>query len=165
MIRLILAILILFGTAVPQEKKEHPLQYEEVIEGLDFEDVKLLLKTALDGRNMNVLGVIDVSTEKPRYSYMLVCNLSYAEKIFREFPELGVMAPCRIYIYEREDGSVVVGFVNVDTLLRVFEKDLSQQAKELFKKADQDVKSAIKEVKGAPLPRTTPNTSRTRSRR
>ena len=146
--KLLLILLIFTSLLIAQEKKEHPLQYEEVIEGMDFEDVKLLLKTALDGRNMNVLGVVDVSTEKPRFSYMLVCNLSYAEKIFREFPQLGVMAPCRIYLYEREDGSVVVGFINVDTLLKVFKKDLSDQAKELFKKADQDVKSAIREVKG-----------------
>ena len=146
--KLLLILLIFTSLLVAQEKKEHPLQYEEVIEGMDFEDVKLLIKTALDGRNMNVLGVVDVSTEKPRFSYMLVCNLSYAEKIFREFPQLGVMAPCRIYLYEREDGSVVVGFINVDTLLKVFKKDLSDQAKELFKKADQDVKSAIREVKG-----------------
>ncbi len=146
--KLLLLLLIFTSLLVAQERKEHPLQYEEVIEGMDFEDVKLLLKTALDGRNMNVLGVVDVSTEKPRFSYMLVCNLSYAEKIFREFPQLGVMAPCRIYLYEREDGSVVVGFINVDTLLKVFKKDLSDQAKELFKKADRDVKSAIREVKG-----------------
>ena len=146
--KLLLLLLIFTSLLVAQERKEHPLQYEEVIEGMHFEDVKLLLKTALDGRNMNVLGVVDVSTEKPRFSYMLVCNLSYAEKIFREFPQLGVMAPCRIYLYEREDGSVVVGFINVDTLLKVFKKDLSDQAKELFKKADRDVKSAIREVKG-----------------
>ncbi len=131
-----------------QDKGKHPLQYEEVIEGMDFEDVKLLLKTALDGRNMNVLGVIDVATDKPRFSYMLVCNLSYAEKIFREFPQLGVMAPCRIYLYERKDGSVAVGFINVKTLLRVFDEELSEEAKKLFIKADEDVKGAIKEVKG-----------------
>lgn len=146
--RFLALFLAAFLIALAQNGKEHPLRYEEVIEGMDFEDVKLLLKTALDGRNMNVLGVVDVSTEKPRYSYMLVCNLSYAEKIFREMPQLGVMAPCRIYLYEREDGAVVVGFINVDTLLKVFEKDLSARAKEVFRKADGDVKSAIKEVKG-----------------
>ncbi len=146
--KLLILILLALALSIAQDKKEHPLQYEEVIEGIDFEDVKLLLKTALDGRNMNVLGVIDVSAEKPRFSYMLVCNLSYAEKIFREFPQLGVMAPCRIYLYEKKDGSVVVGFVNVDTLLKVFGKYLSPQAKEFFRKADNDVRSAIKEVKG-----------------
>ncbi len=146
--RFLILIFVLFAFLTAQEEKKHPLRYEEAIEGLDFEDVKLLLKTALDGRNMNVLGVVDVSTEKPRYSYMLVCNLSYAEKIFREFPEMGVMAPCRIYLYEREDGSVVVGFVNVETLLKVFADKLSPQAKEVFRKADRDVRSAIKEVKG-----------------
>ena len=146
--KVLLLIIALLTLSIAQDGKKHPLRYEEVIEGLDFEDVKLLLKTALDGRNMNVLGVIDVSMEKPRYTYMLVCNLSYAEKIFRELPQLGVMAPCRIYLYEREDGSVVVGFINVETLLKVFDKELSPKAKEIFRKADRDVKSAIREVKG-----------------
>ncbi|RLJ71448.1 uncharacterized protein (DUF302 family) [Hydrogenivirga caldilitoris] len=146
---LLLCLTLFLALSFSQEgKPKHRLQYEEVIQGMDFEDVKLLLKTALDGRNMNVLGVIDVATEKPRFSYILVCNLSYAERIFREFPQLGVMAPCRIYLHEREDGSVAVGFVNVKTLLKVFDKYLSPQAKELFLKADNDVKSAIKEVKG-----------------
>ncbi len=147
--KLLTALLLILSFVLAQEGgKKHPLRYEEVVEGLDFEDVKLLLKTALDGRNMNVLGVVDVSTEKPRYAYMLVCNLSYAEKIFREFPELGVMAPCRIYLYEREDGSVGIGFVNVETLLKIFADRLSPKAKEIFRKADEDVRSAIKEVKG-----------------
>ncbi len=144
----LIVLILLTAISFSEERKENSLMYEEVIEGMDFEDVKLLLKTALDGKNMNVLGVIDVSTEKPRYSYMLVCNLSYAEKIFRELPQLGVMAPCRIYLYEREDGSVVIGFINVPVLLRIFDKYLSEQAKEVFKKADNDVKSAIREVKG-----------------
>ena len=147
--RLFLVLVLSFlAVSFSEERPKHPLQHEEVIEGLDFEDVKLLLKTALDGRNMNVLGVIDVSTEKPHFTYMLVCNLSYAEKIFREMPQLGVMAPCRIYLYEREDGSVAVGFINVKTMLRLFDKKLSERAKKLFLKADEDIKSAIKEVRG-----------------
>jgi len=43
---------------------------------------------------------------------------------------------------------VVVGFINVKTLLRVFDEELSEEAKKLFLKADEDVKGAIKEVKG-----------------
>ena len=149
MIRVILVLILFVASfSFPQEREKHPLQYEEVIKGMDFEDVKLLLKTALDGRNMNVLGVVDVAKEKPRFSYMLVCNLSYAEQIFREMPQLGVMAPCRVYLYERKDGSVAVGFINVDTLLRLFGKKLSKEAKEVFKKADREVKDAIKEVRG-----------------
>lgn len=146
--RLLALLLVVSLLALAQNGEKHPLRYEDIIKGMDFEDVKLLLKTALEGRNMNVLGVVDVSTEKPRYSYMLVCNLSYAEKIFREMPELGVMAPCRIYLYEREDGSVAVGFINVKTLLKVFGKYLSPRAKKVFRKADEAVRSAIKEVKG-----------------
>jgi uncharacterized protein (DUF302 family) len=123
-------------------------EYEEKIEGMDFEDVKLLLKTALDGRNMNVLDVIDVSTEPPRFSIFLVCNLSYAEKILPDMPEFGTIAPCRIYMYEDKDGNVIVGYINIPTLLKIYQKFLTKDAVDIFKVADDDIKEAIKEAKG-----------------
>ncbi len=123
-------------------------EYEEKIEGMDFEDVKLLLKTALDGRNMNVLDVIDVSTEKPRFSIFLVCNLSYAEKILPDMPEFGTIAPCRIYMYEDRDGNVIIGYINIPTLVKIYQKFLTKEAVDIFNVADDDIKGAIKEAKG-----------------
>ncbi len=123
-------------------------EYEEKIEGMDFEDVKLLLKTALDGRNMNVLDVIDVSTEPPRFSVFLVCNLTYAQDILPDMPEFGTIAPCRIYLYEDKDGNVIVGYINIPTLLKIYKKFLDEKAVKVFKVADEDIKAAIKETKG-----------------
>ncbi len=145
---ILIVIAILCSFTLAQEEKKHPLRYEKTIQGVDFEDVKILFRSALEGLNMNVLGVVDISTEKPRFSYFLVCNLSYAEKIFREFPQLGVMSPCRVYLYEKEDGSVVVGFVNVETLLKLFGEKLSPEARKVFRRADSDIKTAIREVEG-----------------
>ena len=123
------------------------LLYKETIEGIPFDDVKILLKTALDGKNMNVLEIIDIS-QKPKMTVFYVCNLSYGEKILRKFPEFGTIAPCRIYILEKPDGSVEVGYINIENLIKAFRRYLSPEAIEVFRKADKDIKEAIREVKG-----------------
>ncbi|ADO45893.1 protein of unknown function DUF302 [Hydrogenobacter thermophilus TK-6] len=120
----------------------------DTIKGMSFEDAKTLLKTALDGVNMNILGVEDIRKETPKYSFMLACNLTYGEKILREFPHFGTLAPCRVYLYEKPDGSVGVGYINIQTLIKLYGKHLHRDAVEVFEKADRDIKSAIKEVKG-----------------
>ncbi|WP_340690187.1 DUF302 domain-containing protein [Hydrogenobacter thermophilus] len=120
----------------------------DTIKGMSFEDAKTLLKTALDGVNMNILGVEDIKKETPKYSFMLACNLTYGEKILREFPHFGTLAPCRVYLYEKPDGSVGVGYINIQTLIKLYGKHLHRDAVEVFEKADRDIKSAIKEVKG-----------------
>ncbi|AAC07640.1 DUF302 domain-containing protein [Aquifex aeolicus] len=141
--RKFLIVLLLPLLVLAQEK----MLYKEKIEGIPYEDVKILLKTALDGKNMNVLAVQDVS-QKPRMTVFYVCNLSYGEKILRTFPEFGALAPCRIYILEKEDGSVEVGYINIPNLVKGFRKYLTPQAQEVFLQADKDIKEAIKEVKG-----------------
>lgn len=126
--------------------KDKTLLYKETIKGMDFEEVKLLLKSALDGKNMNVLAITDVS-EKPRMTIFYVCNLSYGEKILRKLPEFGAMAPCRIYILEKPDGSVEIGYINIPGLVKTFRKYLGKEEREVFMQADKDIKEAIKEIK------------------
>lgn len=118
------------------------------IKGMSFDDVKTLLKSSLDGVNMNILAVEDVRKESPKYSFMLACNLTYGDKILKEFPHFGTLAPCRIYLYEKPDGSVGIGYINIQTLIRLYGKHLHRDTVEVFEKADKDIKSAIKEVKG-----------------
>ncbi|MFN3813350.1 MAG: DUF302 domain-containing protein [Aquificaceae bacterium] len=116
--------------------------------GLSFDDAKMLLKTSLDGINMNILSIEDIRLQTPKYSFMLACNLTYGERVLRDFPQFGTLAPCRVYIYEKPDGTVGVGYVNIQTLIKLYRRHLPKEAVEVFEKADQDIKSAIKEVKG-----------------
>jgi len=142
-----LLLVLLLSFVIAQERKSHPLQREEVMRGIDFEEVKRLLKTAFERRNMDVLELVDVSKEGRRFSYMLLRSPSYMGNVLGEFPQLGVLFPWRVYLYEREDGSVVVGCVNVDTLLRLFGKDLSEEAKGLLRKMNEEIRSGIMEVR------------------
>ncbi|MCX8164351.1 MAG: DUF302 domain-containing protein [Aquificaceae bacterium] len=121
--------------------------YEEVVEGLDFDTFKTLYKTSLDGVNMNILDVMDIRKESPKFSIFLACNLSYGEAILRDVPQFGTLAPCRVYLYEK-DGKVTAGYINIPLLLRMYGKHLSKENAEIFKKADQDIKQALKEAKG-----------------
>ena len=124
------------------------LVYEEEVKNLAYDDFKILFKTSLDGVNMNVLDVLDVSEESPKFSIFLACNLSYGEAILKDIPQFGTLAPCRVYVYEKPDGSVGVGYINIPFLLKSYEKHMSKEKAEIFRKADQDIKSAIKEAKG-----------------
>ncbi len=140
-----LFLLLLFPFLLIAQDK-NLLLYKETIKDMDFEEVKLFLKSALDGKNMNVLAVTDIS-DKPRMTVFYVCNLSYGEKILRKFPEFGAIAPCRIYILEKSDGSVEVGYINIPGLVKTFRKYFGKEEIEVFMQADKDIKEAIKEVK------------------
>jgi|UniRef100_A0A7C2YWJ6 uncharacterized protein (DUF302 family) len=139
------------STNKPRLPKAPPIKddlvYEEIIEGLDFDTFKTLYKTSLDGANMNILDVMDIRQESPKLSIFLACNLTYGEAILKDIPQFGTLAPCRVYMYEKE-GKVVTGYINIPFLLKTYGKHLSKENAEIFKKADQDIKRALKEAKG-----------------
>ena len=124
------------------------LVYQEEVKSLGFDDFKMLFKTSLDGVNMNVLDVLDVSKEAPKFSIFLTCNLSYGEAILKDIPQFGTLAPCRVYLYEKPDGSVMVGYINIPFLLKSYSRYLKEDKAQIFRRADEDIKSAIKEAKG-----------------
>jgi uncharacterized protein (DUF302 family) len=97
---------------------------------------------------MNVLDVIEVSQDSPKFSIFLTCNLSYGEAILKDIPQFGTLAPCRLYTYEKPNGTVGVGYINIPFLLQTYSKHLKEDKANIFRKADQDIKSAIKEAKG-----------------
>ncbi len=128
--------------------KKASFETSYTLKGLSFDDAKMFLKTSLDGVNMNILSVEDIRMQTPKYSFMLACNLTYGERILRDFPQFGTLAPCRIYLYEKPDGTVGVGYVNIQTLIKLYRRHLPKEAIEVFEKADKDIKAAIKEVSG-----------------
>ncbi|MEN3028485.1 MAG: DUF302 domain-containing protein [Aquificaceae bacterium] len=130
---------------VPPMRAE--LVQEEVVEGLDFDTFKTLYKTSLDGVNMNILDIMDIRKESPKFSLFLACNLSYGEAILQDVPQFGTLAPCRVYLYEKE-GKIVTGYINIPLLLKLYRKHLGKEKAEVFRKADRDIKQAPKEAKG-----------------
>ncbi|MEJ7621380.1 MAG: DUF302 domain-containing protein [Aquificaceae bacterium] len=134
--------------AIPQvPAMKEDLVHEDVIEGLDFDTFKTLYKTALDGVNMNILDIMDIREDSPKFSIFLACNLSYGEAILKDIPQFGTLAPCRVYLYEK-DGKVITGYINIPFLLKTYGRHLSKENAEIFLRADQDIKQALKEAKG-----------------
>ncbi|MDW8095456.1 MAG: DUF302 domain-containing protein [Aquificaceae bacterium] len=130
---------------LPPMKEE--LVREDMVENLDFETFKTLYKTSLDGVNMNILDIMDIRKESPKFSVFLACNLSYGEAILKDVPQFGTLAPCRLYLYEKE-GKIVTGYINIPLLLKMYGKHLGKENAEVFRKADQDIRQALKEAKG-----------------
>ncbi|HIQ30765.1 MAG TPA: DUF302 domain-containing protein [Aquifex aeolicus] len=124
--------------------RAHPLQWEEVLEGASFGKVKELLVEELETAGFEVVGVLDVSGERPRLSYILFRCM---EEVLGKLPQLGAMMPCRVYIHEREDGSTVVGSLNMDTAGRVFGKHLSPEEERLIRDTGVRIRRAVERLR------------------
>jgi hypothetical protein len=78
-------------------------------------------------------------SEKP-YLYLLnFC--AYAPRV-PELPEILLLLPCRIYITEA-NGATLLGTFNHETLLKVFEKDLTRESSEKIRKFGEKVRNII----------------------
>ncbi len=135
--KLLLILLIGFIFSAPK------LYYETPLENMDFETARVFLKEFLMEANMRVLGEEEASK---KFAIFYACNLTYGEKILSKFPYFGTLAPCRVYLYEK-NGKVFVGFINIDTLLKFFGEFMDKEAVETFKKAQRDLLKVVEELK------------------
>lgn len=73
-------------------------------------DVKKTLKEKLD---------VDVS----RYKILGACNPSFAHKALLAEPDVGLLLPCNVIVYESEDGVTHVAAINAEAMLGVVDRD------------------------------------------
>jgi uncharacterized protein (DUF302 family) len=87
---------------------------------LSFEEALARLPEALKKEGFGVITQIDMQeTLKaklgvafPRYRIFGACNPSLAHQALLENPEIGVLLPCNVVLFEREDGRVRLGAVD-----------------------------------------------------
>lgn len=127
---------------VPPPKED--LVSEALVEGLGYDEFLTLYKSSLEGKNMNVLDVINLA---PNYNVLLACNLSYGEKILRNFPQFGTLAPCRIYV-KQEDKGIRIGYINIPLLVKLYGKQIGEEGTKIFQKAQEDLQGALEEATG-----------------
>jgi uncharacterized protein (DUF302 family) len=84
------------------------------------------VKEALVAEGFGVLCEIDISQklkekleiEFYRYLILGACNPSRARQALEEEPDLGLLLPCNVVVYERE-GRVVVSAIDADKMLSI----------------------------------------------
>lgn len=111
----------------------------------NIDDLSVLFKTSLEGINLNILDEMSLDGGKLRVYF--VCNLTYGSKIFTSIPQFGVLAPCRLNLYGKDDGSLFVSMINIQTFLKIFEKVLTTEQKEIFLSIDKDIKDILNDLR------------------
>ena len=117
--------------------KKVELSYDEALEKVTVElkkegfgvlteiDVKKTLKEKLD---------VDV----PRYKILGACNPPFAHKALEAEPEVGLLLPCNVIVYESEDGLTNVAAINAEAMLSIVGRDdiqpLAEEVNERLKR-------------------------------
>ncbi|MFP4530745.1 MAG: DUF302 domain-containing protein [Halodesulfurarchaeum sp.] len=92
-----------------------------------FEEILDAVTTQLGDEGFGVLSDIDVQAtfekkldvERGKYRILGTCNPPLAHEGISAEPDLGALLPCNVVIYETDDGGVVVGAADPETLLEV----------------------------------------------
>jgi len=117
--------------------KQVDLSYDEALDKVTVElkkegfgvlteiDVKKTLKEKLD---------VDVS----RYKILGACNPPFAHKALEAEPEVGLLLPCNVIVYESADGLTNVAAINAHAMLSIIGRDdiepIAQEVNERLKR-------------------------------
>ena len=93
---------------------------------LSYEDAVAKTRSALQEQGFGVLSEIDMQAklkeklgvDTQRYVILGACNPPLAWKALQAEPEIGLLLPCNVIVYESEGGSVVSA-VDPDAMLSV----------------------------------------------
>ena len=94
---------------------------------LAYADAVEKTKRALQEQGFGVLSEIDMQqklkekldVESGPYVILGACNPPLAWKALQAEPEIGLLLPCNVIVYERGDGKCVVAAVDPDSMLGV----------------------------------------------
>ncbi|HYR26963.1 MAG TPA: DUF302 domain-containing protein [Thermoanaerobaculia bacterium] len=94
---------------------------------LAYADAVEKTKSALQEQGFGVLSEIDMQqklkekldVDSGPYVILGACNPPLAWKALQAEPEIGLLLPCNVIVYERDDGQCVVAAVDPDSMLGV----------------------------------------------
>jgi uncharacterized protein (DUF302 family) len=87
---------------------------------IGYEEALLRLPDALKKEGFGIITQIDIQetfkaklgVDFRRYRIFGACNPSFAHTALQKDPRVGVLLPCNVVLYERDDGRAVVGAVD-----------------------------------------------------
>lgn len=117
---------------------------------LGFNEAVNRTEEELGEQGFGVLTEIDIreklesklDVEFQNYTILGACSPSHAYEALQEETELGLLLPCNVIVYEKEN-SVYVSAVDPETLLQVTE---NQELDEVAKEIKQNLENAVDEV-------------------
>ncbi|HHV73781.1 MAG TPA: DUF302 domain-containing protein [Thermoanaerobacterium sp.] len=100
------------------------------------------VKEALKGVGFGILVEIDmkdtikkkIGKDMMNYVILGACNPTYAYEVLNIDPEVGLLLPCNVVVYEKSDGSVFVSAIDPLKALPSNDEKLSKIAEEVADK-------------------------------
>jgi uncharacterized protein (DUF302 family) len=111
----------------------------EKVSSWSFEEALERVPELLKAEGFGVLTQIDVQAtlkqklgvEWGKYRILGACNSALAHRALSQMPEIGVLLPCNVAVYDREDGKVVVRAVDPMQTIAAAEPALGEIAGEV----------------------------------
>lgn len=95
------------------------LGYRKTLSAISFDDALAHTTEVLAGQGFGIVSTIDVqATMKKKigkdmrpYTILGACNPGFAYQAVCHDPEIGLLLPCNVIVYEGEDSDITVSFV------------------------------------------------------
>lgn len=129
---------------------------------LPFAEAVEQTKLALAEQSFGVLSEIDLQqklkeklgVDMPPYLILGACNPPLAQRALEAEPEIGLLLPCNVIVYETEDGRTHVAAVDPDAMLSVIGDNAT--VAEVGRDARRRLQAAIDSLRALQPARATP---------
>ncbi len=124
------------------KEKVNPFAFTTIL-NMSYEDAVSKVTDALKDEGFGVLTEIDVKgtlkkklgVDFRKYVILGACNPPYAHRTLEVDLDVGLLLPCNVIVYERDDGKTCVSAINPISALEVIKnEDLRKIAEEVSEK-------------------------------